>query len=203
MKSVVKIAPYIVIVALVVFILHLKGCFETSSPSKKEDKIKIEGKDYQVIKKEIDTVYLVKKEIIYKKGKDIPYEVEVVREIPADVDTASILKDYHARVFYRDTFKLKDTLGYLVINDTITENRIASRGFESTIRIPTIKETVYLKPLSRDLYFGPSLQIGNSISLGADAHLKTKEDLLIGLGIGINSSVSPYLRGSVSWKINK
>lgn len=200
MKFIVKIAPYVIIAALIVFILNLKGCF--GSPEKGE-KIKIDGKDYQVIKREIDTFYKIEKEVIYKKGKDIPYEVEVVKEIPSNVDTASILKDYYARVFYRDTFKLKDTLGYIVIKDTISKNRIASRNFESTLRIPTIKETLYLKELTNNFYVGPSLQFGRVVSLGADAHLKTKKDLLFGLGVGVNSNISPYLRGSVSWKINK
>lgn len=199
MKLAFRIVPYLVIVGLVFFILNLKGCF---GPSKEGEVVKIDGKDYKVIKKEIDTFYKVDKQIVYKKGKDIPYEVEVVKEVPANIDTLSILKDYHARVFYKDTFKLKDTLGYLVVNDTISRNRIASRKFESFIRIPTIKETLYLKEISNDFYVGPSLQLGRPFSIGADAHLKTKKDFLLGLGVGINSNASPYIRGSFGWKIN-
>ena len=195
-----KLAPYFVILILVAIILYLKGCF---GPSKGGDVVKIGGKDYQVIKKEIDTLYETKTQVVYRKGKDITHEVEVVKEIPANVDTLSILKNYYSRVFYRDTFKLKDSLGYFVINDTITKNKIASRKVESSIKIPTIKETLYLKELSNDFYVGPSLQIGNPISLGADAHLKTKKDMLFGFGVGVNTQASPYVRGSVSWKINK
>lgn len=200
MKLTAKIFPYLVIVGLVIFILNLEGCF---GPAKEKEIIKIGGKDYEVVKREIDTFYKIDKQVVYKKGKDIPYEVEVIKEIPANVDTLSILKDYYAKIFYKDTFKLKDTLGYLVVNDTITKNRVASRKFESFIKIPTIKETVYLKELSNNFYLGPSVQMSRPFSIGADAHLKTKKDLLIGLGAGFNSNISPYVRGSVSWKINK
>ena len=200
MKLTGKILPYIVIAALVVVILNLKGCFGTPNDG---ETVKIGGKDYQVLKKEIDTVYQVKKEVAYKKGKDIIHEVEVVKEIPANVDTASILKDYYSRVFYRDTFKLKDSFGYFVINDTISKNRVLSRKYESAVKIPTIKETIYLKELSNDFYVGPAIQMGNFFSLGADAHLKTKKEMLFGFGLGVTSSISPYVRGSFSWKINK
>jgi hypothetical protein len=113
------------------------------------------------------------------------------------------LRDYYSRVFYKDTFKLKDTLGYFVINDTISKNKVQSRSFESFLRIPKIKETVYLKELSNSFYLGPSLQAGGVFSFGADAHLKTKKDMLYGFGMGFGSNLSPYVRGSVGWKINK
>lgn len=200
MKLLTKVLPYLIIVGLIIFILNLKGCFGSSE---KGETIKIGGKDYQVVKREIDTFYKIDKQVVYKKGKDIPYEVEVVKEVPANVDTLSILKDYYARVFYKDTFKLKDTLGYLVVNDTIFKNRISSRKFESFIKIPTIKETLYLKEISNNFYVGPSLQLGRIFSIGADAHVKTKKDFLLGFGVGVNSNVSPYVRGSFSWKINK
>lgn len=195
-----KVAPYLVIAALVVVIMYLEGCF---GPSNKGETVSIGGKDYVVVNRKIDTFIQVKKEIVYRDGKKIPYAVEVIREVPANVDTPAILKDYYSRFFYRDTFKLKDSLGYFVINDTVTKNKIASRKIESSLKIPTIKEIVYLKELTNDFYVGPSLQIGNSISLGADAHLKTKKEMLFGFGVGVNSNVSPYVRGSVSWKINK
>lgn len=198
MKLFNKIAPYFVIVALVLVILYQKGCFGTS---KKGDEIEINGKKYEILKHEIDTFYQVKTETKYKKGNDIVHEVEVVKEIPANVDTASILRDYYARVFYKDTFKLKDTLGFIVINDTISKNRVQSRKFYSSINVPVIKEKIYLKEISNNWYVGPSLILGSTSSLGGDLYLKNKKDLLLGFGLGINSNVSPYLRGSVSWKI--
>lgn len=200
MKLFNKIAPYLVIVALVLVIIYQRGCFGTS---KKGDEIEINGKKYEVVKHEIDTFYRVETQTLYKKGKDIVHEVEVVKEIPANVDTGAILKDYYARVFYKDTFKLKDTLGFIVINDTISKNRVQNRKFYSSINIPIVKEKIYLREISNDWYVGPSLVLGKTSSLGGDLYLKNKKDLLLGFGVGVNSNISPYLRGSVSWKINK
>jgi hypothetical protein len=195
-----KAVLYLIILGLVFFILYLEGCF--GSPEKGE-KVNIGGKSYLVIKREIDTVYETKREIEYRRGKDIVREVEVVKEIPANVDTMAILEDYYSVFFYRDTFRLKDTLGYFVVNDTISRNKIQSRGFESLLRIPKVKEEIYVKELSNSFYLGPALQVGGIISIGADAHLKTKNDMLYGFGMGLGSNSFLYIRGSVGWKINK
>jgi hypothetical protein len=198
METLKKLTPYVIIAALVAVILFQEGCFGKKTSG---DVLNINGKKYEVIKHEIDTFYETKTQTVYRKGKDITHEVEVVKEIPANVDTASILKDYYAKVFYNDTFKLKDTLGYIVINDTISKNRIAGRKFNSSINVPTIKETLYLKELSNNFFAGPSFQLGPSPSVGGDVHLKTKKDMLFGVGAGLNLNATPYLRGSVSWKI--
>jgi hypothetical protein len=198
MKPIKKLVPYLIIAILALVILYQEGCF---GKKKEGDTLRINGKDYEVIKHEIDTFYETKTQTVYRKGKDITHEVEIVKEIPANVDTASILKDYYARVFYNDTFKLKDTLGYIAINDTISKNRIVGRNFYSSINIPTIKETLYLKEISNNWFIGPSVQLGSPFSLGGDLHLKSKKDMLFGVGMGINSNISPYFRGSVSWKI--
>ena len=198
METLKKITPYIIIAALVAVILFQEGSFGKKTNGYV---IKINRKKYEVVKHEIDTFYETKTQTVYRKGKDITHEVEVVKEIPANVDTASILKDYYAKVFYNDTFKLKDTLGYIVINDTISKNRIAGRKFNSSINVPTIKETLYLRELNNNFFAGPSFQLGSSPSVGGDVHLKTKKDMLFGVGAGLNLNATPYLRGSVSWKI--
>jgi hypothetical protein len=199
MQTTKKIFPYIIIAILAIIIFYQKGC----SGKKEGPIINIGGTDYEVIKHDIDTLYQIDTQNFYRKGKDITKIVEVVREIPANIDTLSILRDYYARVFYKDTFKLKDSLGYIVINDTITMNRIFARGFTSYINVPTIKETIYLKEIQSLLFLGPAIQLGKSPSFGGDLHLKTKKDMLIGFGLGfdLNASPSPYFRGSIGWKI--
>lgn len=198
MQTTKKIFPYIIIAILTIIIFYQKGCY-----GKKEagSTVNIGGREFEVVKHDIDTFYQIDTQKFYKKGKDIVKIVEVVKEIPANVDTLSILRDYYARVFYKDTFKLKDSLGYIVINDTITTNRIFSRGFASYINIPTIKETIYLKEIENSLFLGPAIQLGRFPSFGGDLHLKTKKDMLIGFGLGFNLNASPYFRGSIGWKI--
>jgi len=198
MQTTKKIFPYIIIAILTVIIFYQKGCSGKKEPG---STVNIGGTDYEVLKHEIDTFYQIDTQRFYRKGKDIGKIVEVVKEIPANVDTLSILRDYYARVFYKDTFRLKDSLGYIVVNDTITKNRIYSRGFASYINVPTIRETLYLKELKNTLFFGPAIQLGKTPSFGGDLHLKTKKDMLIGFGLGFNLNASPYFRGSIGWKI--
>ena len=54
--------------------------------------IRIEGKKYEVIKHDIDTMEVVKTKVVTKKGEDIYHEVIVEKEvqIPAVVDTAAL-----------------------------------------------------------------------------------------------------------------
>lgn len=198
MKTIKKIIPYFIIAILIAILLYQDGCFQVKS---KGEILNVNGKKYEIIKHTIDTFYVEKIQTIYKKGKDIVYSVEVVKEIPSNVDTASILKDYYAKVYYNDTFKFEDTVGFITISDTIYKNRIAGRKFYSSIKIPSIKETLYLKELNNNFFAGPSIQIGPNPSIGGDLHLKTKKDVLFGFGAGLNLNASPYLRGSVSWKI--
>ena len=56
--------------------------------------------------------------------------------IPTDIDTLSILKDYYSKYFYTDTLDL-DSLGNIVINDTISKNQIIFREINPNIYIPT------------------------------------------------------------------
>jgi hypothetical protein len=193
-----KINLYPVVAALILILIYQQGCFRKKESG---EILQIGGKKYEIIKKEIDTIYQIKSQVLYKEGKTIFQEVEVVKEIPADVDTASILRDYYSKVFYKDTFRLEDKLGFIAIDDTISQNRIYGRKFSSVISIPTVKETTYLKEISNIWFAGPSVQLGQISSLGGDLHLKTKKDMLFGIGIGVNSNISPYFRGSMSWKI--
>lgn len=193
-----QINLYPVVVALILILVYQQGCL---GKEKFGEIIPIDGKKYEIIKREVDTVYQIKTQTLYKEGKTIFQEVEVVKEIPADVDTASILRDYYSKVFYKDTFRLKDKLGFIAIDDTISQNRIYGRKFSSTINIPAVKETIYVKEISNIWFAGPSVQLGQISSLGGDLHLKTKKDMLFGIGIGINSNISPYFRGSMGWKI--
>ena len=65
------------------------------------------------------------------------------------IDTLAILKDYYNKYVYQDTLKL-DSLGYVVIMDTISQNKIFSRRFDSQILIPTTT-------ITNDIYLNQSL----------------------------------------------
>ena len=148
-----------------------------------------------------DTVEVTQTQYVPKwKTKVVTEEVL----IPADIDTMSILKDYYARYFYTDTLNL-DTLGYLVLNDTITKNSILNRSFTSKIQIPTttITKEIYLN--KREFYWGLGVH-GRPDQLnyvGGEFMYRTKNKQVYGLGVGLNQDLQPVFGGRMFWKIGK
>ena len=148
-----------------------------------------------------DTVEVTQTQYVPKwKTKVVTEEVL----IPADIDTMSILEDYYARYFYTDTLNL-DTLGYLVLNDTITKNSILNRSFTSKIQIPTttITKEIYLN--KREFYWGLGVH-GRPDQLnyvGGEFMYRTKNKQVYGLGVGLNQDLQPVFGGRMYWKIGK
>jgi hypothetical protein len=177
--------------------------------------IRIEGKKYEIIKHDIDTVDIVKTKIVTKKGEDIYHETIVEKEviIPAIIDTLALLKDYYSKVLYKDTLILPDSLGTVSVIDTITQNKILGRTFNANVKQRTIKETMIVKELPKTKIFygleGGFNKADFVSSVGAGVLINTKKDKIyqLGLGVnnqtidGINGSFSPYIRGGVYWKI--
>ena len=124
--------------------------------------------------------------------------------IPADVDTLSILKDYYAKYFYTDTLSL-DSLGSIVINDTVSKNSIIFREIHPNVLIPTttVTNTVYIN--KREFYVGFGLKgRTNQINyLGGELLYKTKNKQIYGAGVGLNQDFQPTLGFSMYWKLGK
>ena len=177
--------------------------------------IRIEGKKYEIIKHDIDTVDIVKTKIVTKKGEDIYHETIVEKEviIPAVIDTVALLKDYYSKVLYKDTLILPDSLGTVSVIDTITQNKILGRTFNANVKQRTIKETTIVKELPKTKIFygleGGFNKADFVSSVGAGVLINTKKDKIYQLGVGVNNqtidgingSFSPYIRGGVYWKI--
>jgi hypothetical protein len=177
--------------------------------------IRIEGKKYEVIKHEIDTVDVIKTKVVTKKGDDIYHETIVEKEvlIPAVIDTAALLKDYYSKVLYKDVLVLPDSLGTVAVTDTISQNRILGRTFNANVKQRTIKETTIVKELPKTKVFygleGGFNKADFVSSVGAGVLINTKKDKIYQLGLGVdnrttdgtNGSFSPYIRGGVYWKI--
>ena len=179
--------------------------------------IRIDGKKYEVIKHEIDTIEVEKTKIVTKKGKDIVHEVIdvdtlVLKEL-VNVDSAAILKDYLSKVIYKDTLLLPDSLGTVALIDTITKNRILGRTFNAKVKQREIKETLIVKePAKNQVYYGLNggFNKADVVShVGAGLMLKTKKDKLYQFGLGVtnrtvdgtNGSLSPFINFGTYWKI--
>jgi hypothetical protein len=177
--------------------------------------IRIEGKKYEVIKHDIDTMEVVKTKVVTKKGEDIYHEVIVEKEvqIPAVVDTAALLKDYYSKVLYKDVLVLPDSLGTVAVTDTISQNKILGRTFDAKVKERTIKETLIVKePARNQVYYGLNGGFNKAdvvSSVGAGIMLKTKRDKIYQFTLGVNNRVvdgttggfSPYVGFGTYWKI--
>jgi len=182
----------ILIIVLAGVLLYQSQC------SKKPD---VEPEVIVTIETKWDTVSVTQTEYVPK------WRTKVVTEhdtIPQDIDTMSILKDYYAKYHYTDTLTL-DTLGYLVLNDTISKNSVLSRSFTSDISIPTttITKEIYLN--KREFYWGMGVNGGTSQLdyVGGEFMFKNKQRNMYGIGVGVNQDLQPTISGRMYWKIGK
>ena len=177
--------------------------------------VKVDGKKYELIKHEIDTIEVVKTKVVTKQGEDIYHETIVEKEvlIPAVVDTAALLKDYYSKVLYKDVLVLPDSLGTVAVTDTISQNKILGRTFNASVKQRTIKETMIVKELPKTkLFYGfeGGFNKEDVVShVGFGVLVNTKTDKIFNLGIGVanrvvdgtNGGLTPYINGGVYWKL--
>ena len=133
MKKYLSSIQSILIVVLVVILLFQSQCSRKKPVVEPEVIVTIETK--------WDTVEVVQTEYVPKWRTKVVIEHDTV---PSDVDTMMILNDYYSKYSYVDTLTL-DTLGFLVLNDTITMNSISSRSFMSNIKIVIFSVIIHLK----------------------------------------------------------
>ncbi len=121
------------------------------------------------------------------------------------VDTAAILKDYYARIFYDDPVTTK--YGVIHIKDTVSKNRIASRKVETDFTIPVVTktETVTLhEPKRNQVYIGLNAQ-GTKESLltavGPSIMLKTKGDKVFEVGALLSKNNLLTYQAGIKFKI--
>jgi len=202
----------IVIAALIIFVL-----LEWLNPGgvMPGKKVFVNGKAYEVIKHDIDTIDIVKTKIVTKKGEDIYHETikhdTAIKLI--NVDTVALLHDYFAKNIYKDTLTLPDSLGTVAVTDTIYKNQLLGRTFNASVKQRTIKETMIVKELPKTKVFygleGGFNKADFVSSVGMGVLINTKKDKIFQLGLGVNNKTTdgtnggftPYVRGGVYWKI--
>jgi len=193
LKDYFKNIQTLLIVVLVVVIFLMRSCQGESSPVEPEVITKIEVR--------YDTVETVKETYVPKYITRYETDIDTFR-VP--IDTIAILRDYYAKYYYSDTLKI-DTVGYAIINDTITRNTILARDIKTNILIPTttITKEIYLN--NREFYWGVGLQ-GRTDQinyLGGELLYRNKKRQIYGFGLGVNQDFQPVLSGRMYWKIGK
>lgn len=206
MKKLFNNIQLVIIVVLIIIIILQQQC---SGPStglnlfnkNQKQPTPIEGTVITKIETKWDTIKI--DSLIYVP-KWRTHTITEYDTIPANIDTLSILKDYYTKYFYTDTLDL-DTLGNIVINDTISQNLITSRKIIPNIYIPTTtieRDSLISK---NEFYCGFGLA-GNKQQfnyIGGELLWRSKRKKVIGLGVGINQNLQPVLTGRLFWKIGK
>jgi len=193
----------LMIITLIIVIILMRAC---SGDSKKAgDIVKVNGKKYELVKHTVDTVYVPVKTVEYRPGKKIYLDKIIQVQVPARVDTASILKTYYAKRIYIDTLRLADSLGYIVVNDTISENTILGRLWNAQVNKITVKDQIIIKELPKNqVYIGlvGGFDPKNIVNFfGPSAVLKTKTDKMYSIGVGYSGDKTVSVQGGIYWKI--
>lgn len=167
-----------------------------------------------------DTTWVTKDSLIFAKPlpAKIIYDslyIEGKTQYLADTNYAALkmqfddlVKRYTALVIYVDSVKL-DTIGYVVVTDSIRENKITGRTWKYNYTIPYVTTTTTItntKGSKTQLYVGGGINTTQTLGLNsaeAGLILKTKSDKIYGVKAGsdINGNISYGFQ--TYWKIGK
>jgi hypothetical protein len=160
--------------------------------------------NYNKVKEIHDTVYLKTYRKTYIKGDSIPFII-IATDTIATHDTAFIMYDYNVSRAYSDTIKQDSNI--FVINDTISQNSIKSRSFESKITEKTIYvKEFYAEKAKYRLFYGIRGDFSQSNGLevlSPGLMVNAKNKALIGLNLNINKNNNINYSGSLYFKIGK
>ena len=220
----IKIWKELLILLLVGVIFLMRGC---GTDYGDKEIVNIDGEDFELIESKTDTVF-VEKEV--KVTKYVPKYItkEVIKEveIPVDVDSLAIIKDYFSKVTVKDTLNLaydfpevvtdslgnkpSGDLGFGILTDVISQNRIESREIDWFFKIPTVYNTTIVKELPKnEFYYGLGVGVDQTNGFGnfsLNGLLKTKKMNIYGLNIGLSNQAGeykPFVGTSLYWKIGK
>lgn len=194
----------IVLAIALVYILFLQMCNRPAPCTGQQVKSVVVDTGY-IIDQFKSTWQKPKPDTIIIPGKkpqpEIIYQDGPPTYIMNDVDTAAILQDYFAKVYYSDS--LQTQYGTITVEDTISENRIQVRRWATNFKIPTITKTITQSVKQRNqLYAGFSGLFGQQ-NIGAEVNLslKNKKDQVYEIGTGLFGS-QPYLRIGTKFKLS-
>ena len=157
-----------------------------------------------------DTVYQTNFSTRWKQGNAIPYVIIATDTVRDSVrysvhDTIRIVGDYMRIYAYSDTINVDSNT--FVINDTISQNKIQSRGFEAKITEKTILTTIIKESKAKNsLYLGfrgdlSALNGLEVLSTGIVVNAKNKALIGLNVDLGLNRQIRYGL--GVYFKISK
>jgi hypothetical protein len=161
----------------------------------------------KVIYKYITVVKTKKVEVSVPK---IEYKIVEVAGKPTALDTVSILQAYYPKNAFKDVLVLPEKQGRVIITDTISHNRLASRSWVADITPKVVKEMVEVPaPKIREYYLGPEFStnfrsINNWYSVNVLVKNKSNHIIKIGGGVNMRDGIDgprPWMAAGFYFKI--
>jgi hypothetical protein len=161
----------------------------------------------KVVYKYITVVKTKKVEVSVPK---IEYKIVEVAGKPTALDTVSILQAYYPKNAFKDVLVLPEKQGKVIITDTISHNRLASRSWVADITPKVVKEVVEVPaPKIREYYLGPEFStnfrsINNWYSLNLLVKNKANHIIKIGGGVNMRDGIAgprPWMAAGFFFKI--
>jgi hypothetical protein len=161
-----------IIAGLVIYILYLQQCKQ--QPKQKDKSPAVLSVDTQAILKKYQVVTHPKTDTVYRPGsvrykpgapgEPYPVPYEVVKEIPAKVDTQAIIQDYYSVRIKKDSFVTPEV--GIRLTDSLYNNDIFGRQWDVQVTSKTVIKTV----APATIYFGGGFYNSKTILLSG-AHV--------------------------------
>lgn len=199
MKSFFNNIQSLIILILIIVILLMRACDGGGNQIDIDEDTKIIQVD-TIFK--VDTIEVEKEVYIPKWKTKVINKVDTVEKlIIQEVDTAKILEDYYSSYAYIDTLTF-DTLGYAVVNDTISENSILNRQYTYKINKYTNEIEVVRLIDQREYYIGLGSRVNGRLInyMGVEGLVRSKKGNAIMLGVGLNENQELTYGGGIYWK---
>jgi hypothetical protein len=155
-------------------------------------------------------ITVVKTKMVEVSVPKIEYKIVEVAGKPTALDTVSILQAYYPKNAFKDVLVLPEKQGKVIITDTISHNRLASRSWVADITPKVVKEVVEVPaPKIREYYLGPEFStnfrsINNWYSLNLLVKNKANHIIKIGGGVNMRDGIAgprPWMAAGFFFKI--
>ena len=163
-----------------------------------------------------DTAWQIHDSIIEKTKivyKEIRVNVMSKPEMLPDTNYDNLKRQYMAllqlylnKKFYSDTIRVS-TFGYILVQDSVRENKLTNRRTRENYEIPIVKETKTITkyaPPTRNIYVGAGVMANNTLGIrGAQAGFiyKTKKDKLYQISTSVDLDGQVMYGASYFYKI--
>ena len=200
----------LIIAALLVVILLQREC-NNPKPCPpcigKVDTVKTVDTVYVTVKAELKSKPKLKKKVPPVSIPDTLKPVDTTYNALAEKYTA-VVKEYSTQNIYEDSITV-DSVGYIILTDTVQYNKLQSRKGSAVLNIPHIKERVVVtekvvQPAVRQLYIGGGISTSKYLTnTTAEVGLlyKTKRDNIYGTHVGMTVGGLVMYGFQTYWKI--